>query len=231
MKAYATLTFLLLAVGCFNPNYRDGNLQCGPGASCPAGMMCFVDGLCYTHQPIVIPDASAPETSTAADVTPEAPVVKRQFLEPCDAFGSGTPSRTDNCDTGLVCVDGNVGSTCLRRCTTGLDCGGMTCEQRQVDLQVAATSLICGLPATTCDPVGGVTGCLSGRTCYLEAGRTICEITTGEGANSSCLHSRECLPHYTCASSGPGFGRCLPACANGSLCPGATVCQVDGYCF
>jgi hypothetical protein len=164
------------------------------------------------------------------DAPPEPPPVMRKFGEPCDAFGAGTSTRTDNCVPGLVCVDGNVGATCLRRCPTGTECGATSCENRQVDLQVAATSPVCGLPATTCDPVES-TGCPAGQICYLEAGRTICEITSGEVVNGSCLHSRECLLHFTCAAGGPGTGRCLRACANGTACPGATVCQPDGYCF
>lgn len=33
--------------GCFDPQFRDG-IGCGPGASCPSGMMCGGDDVCRT---------------------------------------------------------------------------------------------------------------------------------------------------------------------------------------
>ena len=60
----------------------------------------------------------------------------------------------------------------------------------------------------------------------------------GETQNGSCVYPRDCLPRYTCAVSGPGIGRCFPACAvSGGTCPPGLACQpvatgaAWSYCF
>src|ERR1041385_3150966 len=41
------LVFLVFA-GCFDPQFEDRHIQCGPDESCPPGMTC-VGGFCSTH--------------------------------------------------------------------------------------------------------------------------------------------------------------------------------------
>lgn len=227
-----TLTALLL-VGCFDPHYVDGGLRCAPGGECPEGFACY-SGACWSHEPPVTPtpDASVPAVDGA---TPEAPALVRYLGQPCDAINAGTARRSDNCAGGLTCVDGNAGATCMRLCSSNSTCGDATCELRRVDANTGATASVCGPTATTCDPVARA-GCPGGTTCFLQGARTICETTSGDGQQSSCLYSRECLPGYTCAASGAGAGRCFPACATTDpTCPYPAACQSSAsawsYCL
>jgi hypothetical protein len=36
-----------LASGCFQPDYRDGNLRCAPSGACPEGYHCALDHTCW----------------------------------------------------------------------------------------------------------------------------------------------------------------------------------------
>lgn len=222
-----------LVASCYSPQYVDGGLKCAPGGLCPEGMACY-SGACWTHSPIVTGDGAAPDV-VAPDSAGETIPTVRFVGQPCDPSNVGTSARTDNCAGGLVCVDGNAGSTCFKRCASNVDCGDAVCEQRQVDVTTGASQLVCGPSASPCDPVAR-TGCSTGETCYLSSARTVCETTSGDGQQTSCIYSRECLPGYTCATSGPGAGRCFPVCAVvGGACPGVLSCQAASgsysYCF
>ena len=109
-------------------------------------------------------------------------------------------------------------------------------------LEVCATDCtpLRALPATDCTP-NPSSGCPAQRVCYLvdtnPAGdRTICDISAGQGKqNMSCRYARDCFPGYTCATTGPGVGRCWPVCTlPGGSCPGVLTCQdvgkAYGYC-
>lgn len=231
-----TIAVLLLS-GCFSPQYQEGILHCAANGQCPEGYRCY-STLCYTHEPVVVtPDASMPEAGP--DVIPEAPMTKRQLDDPCDVFNARTVDRADNCDVGLVCVEGNA-TICMQVChDIAGECGQARCEQRQLDPLGAATALVCGRPTAACDPtiaIGPTNGCASGRVCYLDGTRTICDTQSGDRQNVSCLYSRDCLPKYTCAVDGPGGGHCEVACmGSGGACPGGLSCLVMGdalgYCF
>lgn len=166
--------------------------------------------------------------------------------EPCDATNAGTPQRSDNCLAGLVCIDGNVGGTCLKLCRVDADCDtGTTCERRRVESSQPLFASVCGLPNTICNPTGTATlGCPANRVCYLEGtsasgDRTVCDISSGGGLiNSSCTYSRDCIPGATCPKVGPGVSRCEVVCAHNGApanCPSGTSCQMFGstydYCI
>jgi hypothetical protein len=210
----------LLVVGCYSPRLSEGGFFCGPSETCPSGQRCY-SGKCYSQQPVT--------DGGQADIgLPEVPPVRRDVGDPCTATVVGGV-RTDNCVPGATCVAGNVQEICMTTCSNDQGCsGGTTCENR-------GSAQVCGLPAMTCDPVAR-TGCPSGRTCFLEDTRTICEIESGDGQQQTdCLHSRECLPGYTCATAGPGVGRCYRVCSTTSVCTPGTTCMLTvdllGYCF
>jgi hypothetical protein len=213
---------LLLVVGCYAPRLSEGGFSC-PGGSCPSGQTCF-SGQCYRHEP---PRADGGPAETGQ---PDLPPIKRAVGEPCLGMSVGG-IQTDDCVAGATCVSGNVQSICLATCANDQGCSaGVSCENRN-------GMSVCGLPAATCDPLTPVaaTGCPSGRICYLEDTRTICEIASGEGQRVPCLYSRECLPGFTCATVGPGVGRCQQVCSPASICSGRSSCMLTsgqlGYCF
>lgn len=235
MRALPFFVACVLATGCFEPQYVDGGLKCATGGLCPEGMACY-SGACWTHAPVVSVDAAAPDTISAADALVEALPTVRYLDQPCDPINAGTAARSDNCAGGLVCVDGNTGATCMRRCSSNAECGDAACEPRSPDTSQATVALVCGPPTATCDPVA-YTGCPAGRTCYLSGARTVCETSSGDGQQTSCIYSRDCLPGYACAAAGPGAGRCLAVCLSSSpTCPGISNCHsaqgyVYGYCY
>lgn len=232
MKTWATI--VVLVAGCYNPQVEDGGLKCAVGDRCPMGMGCY-SGLCWYHQPLASSDAGVTETGAARDAVAEAVPVVRFLDQPCDPVNAGTDGRTDNCSAGLVCVDGNVGSTCMKRCAANSECGDAMCEQRRVDTTLATTAQVCDPATATCDPVAPTAGCVTG-VCYLSNARTVCETSSGDVAGGSCLYSRECIPGYTCATSGPRAGRCVPVCRGiAGACPAGLTCSAAadelGYCF
>lgn len=169
----------------------------------------------------------------------------RGFGETCDASNAGTPDRSDNCQPGLACVDGDVTAICLKLCRGDADCtDGARCEQRKLDGQGTALASVCGLPATACSPTAAAASsmCPSQRVCYLvdtnptDGDRTICDISAGQGKQTSCRYARDCYPNSTCATAGIGIGRCWPVCLLAdAFCPGNTHCQnvgqTYGYCY
>ena len=196
---------------------------------------------CCPEQKCTALNMAATDGTLAATLgcSPAAPV--RDLGEPCDPGNAGTPTRFDNCRSGLACVDGDMGAFCLKLCRGDVDCGdGIRCEQRRLDTQGTTVVSVCGLPATDCTPTT-ISGCPAQRTCYLvdtnaSGDRTICDISAGQGKQmTSCRYARDCFPGYTCATSGPGVGRCWPVCTlPGGNCPGVFTCQnvgkTYGYC-
>jgi hypothetical protein len=54
MRIALLLLFSIAAVGCFSPQYKDGDLHCAPTTMvCPDGYHCAVTGTCYKdgHNP------------------------------------------------------------------------------------------------------------------------------------------------------------------------------------
>ena len=223
---------LVLLAGCFSPHYVDGGFSCTNPTGCPSEQRCStVDHRCYfpDHLPLgptsdgaVTPDAEAGATMLHAEG------------DTCDPLNAGTPQRSDNCASGLVCVDGNLGSRCMRVCTAGSQCGGTACEQRPVEVG-GPLVYVCGSAPVTCVPVAPQSGCLPDQVCYLRGTDTVCETSSGDGRLTSCSYSRDCLPGYTC-STGQGIGYCRQVCSHTVGCSFGTVCQIGetesyGYCL
>jgi hypothetical protein len=234
MRRAVCLLLLGFMVGCFNPDIHNGGLACGPGGSCPEGFVCS-SGACYNRLPTAPTVDAAVGTGGSDGQTVEVGQSLIRIGDSCDLIMAGGVV-TDRCVPGSVCVEGNVWHICMAVCSTSQDCtGGAVCERRRRAQTSAAEVSVCGLPTVTCNPIAGVvSGCPSGRYCYVDAPRTVCEITSGDGQQSPCLYSRDCLPGYLCAADGPGAGRCYPACTAGSTCPRMTTCSAMtglGYCF
>jgi hypothetical protein len=222
-----------LVVGCYTPQLLNGGLHCAPTGECPAGLSCGSDNRCWEPgtEPIIMADAGA-----ATETIPvEAGKPARLLGETCSPSNAGTPTRTDDCAAGLVCVDGNQGSVCFQRCTTNKQCGAAGCEKRQVENNVFA--YVCGTDPVQCIPTAPPSGCQSGRVCYLRGVDTTCETQSGDARNTACTYSRDCLPGFTCPSSGNGAGYCRQTCSASIACSGdLTTCQIAdtatfGYCF
>lgn len=225
--------------GCFDPQYVDGGLKCGAGGTCPTGLSCR-DGVCRLRGGVTNSDAAVDLRAEAGPgpldaIAEAAPIKKARSLgETCDPYDAGLPTRTDNCLAGLICVDGNSGSTCFRQCGGPADCGGAACESRLVE-PGGATVKVCALAPATCSPLSASTTCGSGKACYLVGPTTTCDPQSGDGrASDSCTFSRDCLPGFTCAE-GVGAGYCRRVCSADVTCTGLT-CQRSptndyGYCF
>ena len=230
-------------MGCFNPHVKEGGFACGPGGACPSGQQCY-SGSCWSAQPTAfvrdsgldIPATDLPTVEDPADEHPEAedPAVGvdpaptpnvRMLGETCNPSNVGFANRSDDCASGLVCVQGNFGATCFALCAPG--------EKRYID-PGGPTAAVCTLAESPCDPIA-MTGCPVGRACYISGGSTICETQTGEGVRqAACSYPRDCFPGLTCAT-GLGFGYCQYACSASAGCARGT-CQITagatfGYCF
>jgi len=165
----------------------------------------------------------------------------REINQSCSPVNRGTPERSDDCQPGLVCVDFDTTSSCLKLCRDDGDCPpGVQCEQRKLDISGTVSVSVCGVATTDCDPTAVTSICPSGTTCYLAppAG-TICDPSSGGlSTNSDCVYPRECLPTLTCPSTGMGRGTCHPVCdstVTPAKCPPNTTCiKVGnlryGYC-
>lgn len=169
------------------------------------------------------------------------------LLQPCTPSNSTTPQRADNCNPGLVCVDGLRGSFCLKLCRTDDDCGTVKCEDRPIEVtSTSALARVCAIEKTPCDPTNAAnSGCPAGRFCYLTdtdptGDTTVCEITTGDARRTdACLNSRDCFQNLTCTTKGSTIHTCQPVCSHASATDTCltmgTQCQATGkdfdYCF
>ena len=219
----------LILAGCFSPAYEDGGFSCAATSQCPSGYSCQALHCWDVNGPgplVISKDAGTP-----AEVG--APVLHAEG-DTCDPKNAGTPQRSDNCAPGLVCVDGNLGSRCMRVCTAGSQCGGTACEQRPVEVG-GSLVYVCGSAPVACVPIAPQSGCLPDQVCYLRGTDTVCETSSGDGRLTACSYPRDCLPGYTCAT-GQGVNYCRQVCSHGVGCPFGTVCQIGaatayGYCL
>lgn len=232
----------LLFAGCFSPRYEDGGFTCGTDSGCPSGQACYVGRCWFQRAPLdsgvadELAEAGSPEGGR--DAIPEVLFVSppRQLEQTCSPSNRGTPNRTDDCAAGLVCVDGNGPSLCLRNCDDPTVCDQGPCEQRQVEIDGPLVN-VCGLGSQTCDPVhqNQPPACPAGRICYVAAGTTICEFQSGDKRSTACSYARECLPGFTCPADGLGSGYCRRICNDVVPCDQGT-CQpiagsAFGYCY
>jgi hypothetical protein len=216
---------------------RQAPAGCSPTAAATCDPVCQT-GCCTTEKCTAL--NSGATGSTAASLGCSKHPWVRGLGEPCDVGNAGTPDRYDNCLPGLICVEGNADAICLQICRGDGDCaGGARCEARPIEPASMFSASVCGLPNTPCTPAGtAVSGCPALRTCYLvssdkSAGdRTTCDISSGDGGNrSSCVYPFECLPGWTCPTTGPGAGRCQTVCSHGpsaAACPRGLTCQTAG---
>ncbi len=227
----------LLLLGCFNPHVNEGGFACGPGGACPSGQQCY-SGSCWSAPPPAGRDSGLDSLTTdlsslgdpadghpeAEDPAPPTPRV-RALGETCGPMNVGFANRSDDCASGLVCVQGTFGATCFALCAPG--------ETRFID-PGGPTAAVCALAESPCDPIAK-TGCPVERTCYVSGGSTICETQSGDGARqTACTYPRDCLPGLTCAT-GPGAGYCQTVCSAAAGCARGT-CQITagatfGYCI
>jgi len=266
---------LALVADCYKPSVQSGGLECAtaPAKLCPDGFTC-VGTVCVSSSSA--PDASVGSgghggtasggrggsgglvatggqpgtgglTGTGGVVgtggTSGAP---RAVGESCTITNLGTPTQSDNCQTGAVCVEDCAQTVCFRTCASDDDCPESSCTRA-----TSSGTRICEVSYTACDPhaQAGQQGCQGATSCYLlssapaPAGgdRTVCDCTMGEmGLGGPCVDSRDCFPGLVCPiSTAAGGGFCRQACDPSSLlqtgCPLATACNRYGgkwgYCY
>lgn len=167
--------------------------------------------------------------------------------ESCLIINGGQPSQTDNCSTGLVCLEDCATARCYRLCQGDGDCPSSACTRSAP----GGSPRVCERPFVECNPlaIGADLGGCDAYGCYLLShqpsptggDRTVCDCSMpAGGAGSTCSDSRNCFRGLVCppAGAGPGAGRCQKLCdpeMAASGCPTGTTCQLFGanwgYCF
>lgn len=165
----------------------------------------------------------------------------------CDSYFEGTPSQTDTCETGSVCLRprGEDRKFCFPLCTSSTYCpGGVECGQRSLfpggpSVNVCDPEYVqVGSPTGSCDPLAGK-GCSGGRYCLLVPSadstgrsRTVCEYSIGNGRDdppSACNSPRDCFLQFTCVG-----GLCKQVCQAKTTCYSGRSCvelgSDYGYC-
>jgi hypothetical protein len=236
--AFALSAGIFAASGCFRPSITDGGLICGLGSSCPEGFSCSIDLRCHRagsdggRAETRLDGASEKPAGDASDAAEAGSNLQTRVLgESCNQIDAATANRTDTCVAGLICIDGNMGALCFKKCATDGECGDATCERRQIETSVPTKATVCGLSPTPCNPLTQ-TGCSLQRICYLRGSVTICETASGElGSQIACTYSRDCLSGLTCAAD----NYCRRVCSVATPCNGGETCQravgaTYGYC-
>jgi hypothetical protein len=188
----ALLVTPLVFVSCFSPIYEEGGLACGPGGACPGSQTCKADNHCWsgTGPTVVFVERDAGvEAAAPLEAGVEHEPLVRQLGDSCSPAYVGLSKRSDDCAPGLVCVQGNMGSTCFQLCAGG--------ELRNID-PGGPPEMVCPLPPVACDPVSN-TGCQPYWTCYRQAGVIGCDpVSGGQRPRESCTYSRDCFPGLEC---------------------------------
>ena len=254
------LAFGLAAAGCYSPSVSSGGLTCAapPAKQCPDGFHCAT-GVCVKTG-AVGPGGSGGAMGTGGAVhtggtigsggstgTGGGPPPSKQIGEACLIMNQGQPSQSDNCATGLLCVDdcGGSGARCYKTCQGDGDCAQSACTRTAPGGVVR----FCEVPYATCNPQNTASsGCGAGTGCYLlspeasPAGgdRTVCDCSMSAGGlGEVCSDSRGCFPGLVCPPvCSPGADACRRICdpaAASTGCPAATTCRAFGgkwgYCF
>jgi hypothetical protein len=186
-----TLVVLLCFASCFSPAYDEGGFICGPGGSCPSPQTCRFDNHCWAGVGPALPAPIEPDAGAADVVEVEVPVehapIIRQLGESCSPMYVGLENRSDDCAIGLVCVQGNRGSSCFRLCAGG--------ENRAIDPGPGGpVAMVCPLSPVACDRVSDI-GCQPGWACYRQSGIISCDPQSGgQRLREACTYSRDCLP-------------------------------------
>jgi hypothetical protein len=154
-------------------------------------------------------------------------------LEACTIYSSGSPSQSDDCAPGHVCVEGETCSPrCFRFCRSDRDCDNAYCDR----VVGHGTQRVCGLPNTdACTPLGvpSNVGCGPGMACYVSSthsDHTLCDCPRSDGRiGSTCTAERDCNPGLACAYLlTVGKAQCLQVCEltkNGADCINGGNCR------
>jgi hypothetical protein len=209
---------LSVAVACGNPRPpTDPYAACDPVAqNCSAGFRCILDH----EQP-----------------------QNRLFCE-AHALGQGVgeyaacmPSAlSDNCDTGLVCLDDGTGRfTCRRFCGRDSDCasGGGVCALPVGATPFFACAKACSVLLQNCS-----SALQSGEACYVglnKAGSAVehCVSAGSFPLGAGCVHPNACQPGLLCSGDRVCQIPCdrdLPTCATPAVCVPVTGLAHLGVC-
>lgn len=159
----------------------------------------------------------------------------------CDISGNGSPTQTDNCAPGLVCLMEGCGSHCFKHCRIDADCVNATCSR-----QIGGGNKVCEVPFVTCNPMetGAAAGCPAGaQACYLstlQPDKTFCDCPVAAvGENGACSATQDCIRGLVCvdASNSMDF-RCRRVCnlsGPGNNCPNRSCRPIQdsklyGFC-
>ncbi|MBI5512959.1 MAG: hypothetical protein HY909_04280 [Deltaproteobacteria bacterium] len=237
-----------LVVGCVPEWDTTGQLRCGVGGLCPAGLSC-VSGRCCPvggasgQCPVGVPDsgADAPQvTDSTADTaaTPDAPADSAMMDAPTDrppetCVGVGTSSCGvgSECREG-VCCDVNAGAECPAGSI------GSPCTEARDCVRTPGTSVICyrgavsgereeyprGYCSSGCERTANPDGCGALGVCVIEGFFSACA--------RRCAAGRSCREGYTCRPYNATLNRqadvCVPDCTRGAYCPNGQACYARG---
>jgi hypothetical protein len=222
------LALALLAAGCFNPKYHDGNLRCNAG-KCPSGYHCAMNDTCWKNGSDPVLDLSVamePDGGGVDGGDDGGPAALRHQGESCRTI--------DTCDTGH-CVDGYCcNSTCNNTCQacdvagslglcTNVLAGAAPSGNRSCNAEDKST---CGRDGT-CDGAGNCRDWPSGTEC--KAGT--CDSSTGNFTYpSTCSGSGTCVDNggdncapYKCQDA----TQCFSSCSDSSNCSGSNNCVMQ----
>jgi hypothetical protein len=155
----------------------------------------------------------------------------RQVGQSCTIVAQDKPTQTDDCVSGLVCLQGLCGSSCFKHCKVDADCGGKsTCTRT-----LPGGFKFCDVEPVACNPVTalGPTGCPGdAQGCYLSAtvaDETRCDCPfAAQKQSEPCAVSRDCLPGLVCAApNGQNNYSCQVACI---LTASANGCRNNDTC-
>jgi hypothetical protein len=185
------LLLLLVAVGCEEPSYINGNLRCASGDQpCPKGYYCADDNTCWKNGDG--PDLAVGDGGASADLLP-VPCIGADGTQcpgglchggMCDSlncfiasvwYPSGAKNPANSCQSCVLSGDRMSWTTAAEgaQCTNGICHGGACCTGcwDGATCQAGTSSLACGKGANGCSDcrslVGGSSGnCTNDPSCY-----------------------------------------------------------------
>jgi hypothetical protein len=242
----AAICFMAIGLGawlaCYNPHVPSGTVECAVGTpQCPDGFSC-IGNLCFRDGAGGAGGGGAGGSSGTGGAGGAAKT--RQLGETCAPSQAPDGGQTDDCDPSLVCVQDCASYRCYRPCQTDLDCPESLCTTRGAPVGTR----LCEIRFTTCDPVGGKTGCAAAEGCYLLSSaaapsgvdQLVCDCPAGSNAVAmSCSDSRDCFAGLVCPPQGSGVGAgycqrlCDPLLGDAPCAPGMCRPFGDrwGFCF
>jgi hypothetical protein len=183
---------------------------------------------------------------------------ERRVMDSCTVTGPGTPTQTDSCAAGNICLRPTAGflaDFCFKLCGSDDNCPGVPCVSRQITTSTKSAK-VCDLPTSDCNPIenddGAACKAIDGNRpyCFLVPStptamaspttaipRTVCDFAEGGKTSGECVSPRDCFEMFTCPPAPlVGHGSCHRVCDLATpSCAAPMTCQPwgpkYGYCL